>query len=126
MTELPEKFITLGELSERTGIIMACLKRMADEKKLPCLNVNRRRLFQFEEVMKVLTIQSIINMESGTTMSDLDLIIKLSKERDEVRRMYCVMASGVLYKSTEKITAEHIADSKNWDCYKTETQEETQ
>ena len=42
---------------------MAWLKRMADEKKLPCLNVNRRRLFQFEEVMKVLTSQPIINME---------------------------------------------------------------
>ena len=63
MTELPEKFITLGELSERTGITMAWLKRMADEKKLPCLNVNRRRLFQFEEVMKVLTSQPIIDME---------------------------------------------------------------
>ena len=48
------------------------------------------------------------------------------KERDEARRMYCVMAALVMYKSDNKSTAEHIADSKNWDCFKTETQEETQ
>jgi hypothetical protein len=50
---------------------------------------------------------------------------QLRKERDLVRRMYCHMAAQVMYKSDNKSTAEHIADSKNWDCYKTETQEET-
>ena len=45
----------------------------------------------------------------------------LRKERDEARRLYCVMAANVMYKSENKSTAEHIADYKNWDCYKSDT-----
>jgi len=47
----------------------------------------------------------------------------LTTERDEARRMYCVMSAQHMYKSDNTSTAEHIADSKNWDCYK---KEETQ
>lgn len=48
---------------------------------------------------------------------------KLTDERDEARRLYCVMAANVMYKSQNKLTAEHIANDKNWDFYK---KEETQ
>ena len=52
-------------------------------------------------------------------------IKQLTNERDEARRMYCDITARRVYKSDNKSTAEHIADSKNWDCYTTETQEET-
>ena len=46
----------------------------------------------------------------------------LTTERDEARRMYCVMAANVMYRSENKSTAEHIANEKNWNCYTMETQ----
>jgi hypothetical protein len=63
------------------------------------------------------TPQEVLDLRAENT--------KLRRERDEARRMYCVMAANVMYKSENKSTAEHIANEKNWDCYKTETQEET-
>jgi len=48
----------------------------------------------------------------------LEQIQRLRKERDEARRMYCHMAGQVMYRSYNKSTAEHIANEKNWDCYK--------
>ena len=51
---------------------------------------------------------------------DNEQISKLTNERDTARRMYCVMAANVMYKSENKLTAEHIANDKNWDCYKKE------
>lgn len=42
---------------------------------------------------------------------------KCREERDEARRLYCVMAANVMYKSNERVTAEHVANCKNWDCY---------
>lgn len=63
------------------------------------------------------------------TKASFDLVLfeitKLTRERDEARRMYCVMAANVMFKSSNKSTAEFMADIKNWDCYKTETQKET-
>lgn len=63
------------------------------------------------------------------TKAAFDVLIyqikELTNERDEARRLYCVMAANVMYRSENKSTAEHIANEKNWDCYTTETQEET-
>ena len=119
------KFVLLGGLNglmEETCLPLAWLKKMTLDNVIPSIKIRNKYYYNLD-----LAVKAIIKISTEKNqMSDLDLIIKLSKERDEVRRMYCVMASGVLYKSTEKITAEHIADSKNWDCYKTETQEETQ
>lgn len=59
--------------------------------------------------------------ERRTAMTEMsEQITKLRNERDEARRMYCVMAAQHMYKSDNKSTAEHIADSKNWDCYKSD------
>ena len=55
--------------------------------------------------------------------NDNEQISKITNERDEARRMYCVMAANVMYKSNNKLTAKHIAYSNDWDCYK---KEETQ
>lgn len=43
---------------------------------------------------------------------------KIIAERDEARRLYCVMAANVMYKSKDKLTAKHVANNMNWDCYK--------
>lgn len=51
----------------------------------------------------------------------IDEINRLHNERDEARRLYCVMAANVMYKSENKSTAEHIANYKNWDCYESDT-----
>jgi hypothetical protein len=57
--------------------------------------------------------------ERRTTMTEMsEQITKLTHERDEARRMYCHMAGQVMYRSYNKSTAEHVADNKNWDCYK--------
>lgn len=53
-------------------------------------------------------------------MTDLELIAKLINERDEARRMYCKAGAVLMYKSYGKSSAEHIAESKGWDCYKKE------
>ena len=56
--------------------------------------------------------------ELANSLTDQQFIIKLILERDTARRMYCVMAANVMYRSENKSTAEHIANEKNWDCYK--------
>ena len=49
-------------------------------------------------------------------------IARLTKERDEARRLHCHMSAQFLYKSVELDTAKHVANSKGWDCYEKETQ----
>ncbi|CAB4190410.1 hypothetical protein UFOVP1192_59 [uncultured Caudovirales phage] len=50
-------------------------------------------------------------------------IKELTKERDEARRLYCRAQAIVMYKSDNALTAEHISNNMNWDCYE---KEETQ
>ena len=49
-------------------------------------------------------------------------IARLTKERDEARRLHCHMTAQFMYKSVELDTAKHVANSKGWDCYEKETQ----
>lgn len=48
------KLLTLNELSERTGLPVAWLRREADAGRLPCINAGRRRMFQIASVLKSL------------------------------------------------------------------------
>ena len=66
---------------------------------------------------------TLVAYDSQTIREAMDEINKLQNERDEARRMYCVMAANVLYRSENKDTAEHVANNRNWDCYQ---KEETQ
>jgi hypothetical protein len=119
------KFVTLGGLKglmEETCLPLAWLKKMTLSNDIPSIKIENKYYYNLDLAIKAI---NKISTEKNQ-MSDLDLIINLSKERDEARRMYCVMASGVLYKSTEEITAEQVAKGKNWDCYTIKTQEETQ
>lgn len=50
--------------------------------------------------------------------NDNKQISKITNERDEARRMYCVMAANVMYQSKNNLTTKHIANYHNWDCYK--------
>ena len=43
-------------------------------------------------------------------------IERLRKERDEARRMYCVMRDG-----EDGLNCKEWADRKNWDCFKENT-----
>jgi hypothetical protein len=47
-----------------------------------------------------------------------DTIDQLTTERDEARRLHCHMSAQFLYKSVELDTAKHVANNKNWDCFK--------
>ena len=49
-------------------------------------------------------------------------IARLTKERDEARRLHCHMTAQFMYKSVELDTAKHVANSKGWDCFEKETQ----
>ena len=49
-------------------------------------------------------------------------IARLTKERDEARRLHCHMSAQFMYKSVELDTAKHVANSKGWDCFEKETQ----
>ena len=46
----------------------------------------------------------------------LEYILHLRKERDEARRMYCVMRDG-----EDGLNCKEWADRKNWDCFKENT-----
>ena len=41
---------------------------------------------------------------------------RMQQERDEARRMYCVMRDG-----EDNLTCKEWADRKNWDCFKENT-----
>jgi hypothetical protein len=118
------KFVLLGGLNglmEETCLPLAWLKKMTLDNVIPSIKIRNKYYYNLD-----LAVKAIIKISTEKNqMSDLDLIIELGTERDEARKMYCVMAAQHMYKSDNKSTAEHIADSKNWDCYKTETQEET-
>lgn len=47
-----------------------------------------------------------------------DTIEQLTKERDEARRLHCHMSAQFLYKSVSLETAHHVANNKNWDCFR--------
>lgn len=49
-----KKLNTTKELAERTGLPVAWLKREADEGRLPCIRVGRRRYFDAEAVEQAL------------------------------------------------------------------------
>ena len=115
------KFVSLGGLFGETCLPLAWLKKMTLSNDIPSIKIENKYYYNLD-----LAVEAINKITTkGNQLADLDLIIEFSKERDEARRMYCVMAANVMYKSDNKSTAEHIADSKNWDCYTTETQEET-
>ena len=51
---LNSKLISLGDLSDRTGLPMAWLKREADAGRLPCIRAGRWRMFDLDAVLKAL------------------------------------------------------------------------
>jgi len=49
------QLLNLNQLSEQTGLPTAWLKREADERRIPCIRAGRRRMFNLQAVLKVLT-----------------------------------------------------------------------
>ena len=50
-----EPFITVAELSERTGLPIAWLKREAEAGRLPCIHAGQRIRFDFALVLIALS-----------------------------------------------------------------------
>lgn len=48
------KLLTLNQLSERTGLPAAWLRREADAGRLPCIRAGRLRMFDLAAVLKAL------------------------------------------------------------------------
>lgn len=48
------KLLSLNELAERMGLPLAWLRREADEGRLPCLRVGRRRMFDPDLIRRAL------------------------------------------------------------------------
>ena len=55
-------------------------------------------------------------------LESIEKINLLRNERDEARRLYCSVVENSRPHGT---SAEDVAKSMGWDCYKKETQEET-
>ncbi len=49
-----ETHVCLLELSDRLGLPAAWLRREADARRIPCLRVGRRRMFNVPSVLKAL------------------------------------------------------------------------
>ena len=52
-------------------------------------------------------------------------ISRLTKERDEARRMYCDLVSKDIYHRTAGATCKTAANNLKWDCYKKKKKENT-
>ena len=88
--------------------------RLQDPEPIQVLSVNTK--MNDDEIWEALNNELY---ERRTAMTEVSAQIeKLTHERDEARRMYCHMAGQVMYRSYNKSTAEHIANNRNWDCYK--------
>lgn len=48
------KLLSVSQLSERTGLPAAWLRREADAGRLPCIRAGRRRMFNLATVLKAL------------------------------------------------------------------------
>ena len=66
-------------------------------------------------------VKELRNRRSNMAQMEVE-IARLTKERDEARRLHCHMSAQFLYKSVELDTAKHVANSKGWDCFEKETQ----
>jgi hypothetical protein len=57
-------------------------------------------------------------LDARIAMCDMrsEKIIELTAERDEVRRLYCVMRDG-----EDGLNCKEWADRKGWDCFKENT-----
>ena len=65
-------------------------------------------------------VKELRNRRSNMAQMEVE-IARLTKERDEARRLHCHMSAQFMYKSVELDTAKHVANSKGWDCYEKET-----
>lgn len=52
---MDKAFLTLNQLSHRTGLSAAWLKREADAGRLPCIRAGRQRMFDMAAVLKTLS-----------------------------------------------------------------------
>lgn len=59
------KFITLGELSDRTGLPVAWLKREASVGRLPSVTIGRRRMFDLDAVVRAITANERKGIRNG-------------------------------------------------------------
>jgi acyl-ACP thioesterase len=66
-------------------------------------------------------VKELRNRRSNMAQMEVE-IARLTKERDEARRLHCHMSAQFMYKSVELDTAKHVANSKGWDCFEKETQ----
>ena len=62
-------------------------------------------------------------MKSVTlTKAAFDVLIhqikQLTNERDEARRLYCHVTAKDIYHLATSANCIHVANSKNWDCFK--------
>ena len=58
-------FLTLGELSEKTGLPQQSLKLLAQKKEIPSLRIGRRLFFKVEAVEQSLLKQELAS-EGGS------------------------------------------------------------
>ena len=65
-------------------------------------------------------VKELRNRRSNMAQMEVE-IARLTKERDEARRLHCHMSAQFMYKSVELDTAKHVANNKGWDCFEKET-----
>jgi hypothetical protein len=117
-------FVTVHELSARTGLPVPFLNTEAEAGRMPTKKIGRRTFFDVEAAVRTLTDPNAIERltaERDEARRELDVMTHehrlacidrdaMQRERDEARRMWC-----------EHGTYTHprqLAKEMRWDCYK--------
>ena len=120
-------FVTVHQLSERTGLPVSFLNTEAEAGRMPTKKIGRRTFFDVEAAVQTLTDPNAIERltaerdearrelkvmteEHRLACEDRDL---MQRERDEARQMYC----NAMTDHCEEHEARQIAKEQGWDCF---------
>jgi hypothetical protein len=99
-------FVTVHELSERTGLPVSFLNTEAEAGSLTTRKIGRQTFFDVHAAVQTLT--------------DPNAIERLTAERDEARREVCALEADTVEDQRE------YAKQRGWTCFEKDTCKEAQ
>jgi len=99
-------FVTVHELSERTGLPVSFLNTEAEAGRLTTRKIGRQTFFDVHAAVQTLT--------------DPNAIERLTAERDEARREVCALEADTVEDQRE------YAKQRGWTCFEKDTCKEAQ
>ena len=107
--------------ADERKVFVALWNERLDEIEPLCISLWLREYAQLDDIKDSDCAKPLMLRIDAKLRIASDTIEKLTKERDEARRLHCHMSAQFMYKSVAPETAHHVANNKNWDCFK-ETQ----